>query len=70
MFALQVADIIYLIMSVLVLVGGGVVAAKGEDEKTQEAGVAIMAIGVIFLLIVLFLLAFTIVLLVGLHKVP
>ncbi|XP_049875237.1 uncharacterized protein LOC126373225 [Pectinophora gossypiella] len=63
-----VGDIILTILAILGLVAGGVVAANGEDQSDKDGGVMIMVISVIFLLILLFFLAFTIVLLVGLHK--
>ncbi|KAI5634154.1 hypothetical protein NE865_13110 [Phthorimaea operculella] len=63
-----IGEIIFIIIGIIGLVGGGVVAAGAESEKEAHNGQAVMIVSIILLLIVLFFFAFTVVLLVGIHQ--
>ncbi|KAI5634152.1 hypothetical protein NE865_13108 [Phthorimaea operculella] len=63
-----IGEITFIIISILGLVGGGVVAAGAESLKQALNVQAVMIVSVILLLIVFFFFAFTVVLLVGIHQ--
>ncbi|KAJ2951693.1 hypothetical protein O0L34_g13855 [Tuta absoluta] len=63
-----IGEIIFIIIGLVGLIGGGVVAANSKNEDDVHGAQAVMIVSIILLLIVFFFFAFTIVLLVGIHK--
>ena len=65
----QIGNIVMILMSILGLAAAGVVTAQGKDAEVQQVGAVMFAVVAIMLVFFILFLAFTIVLLVGLHKV-
>ncbi|KAH9645140.1 hypothetical protein HF086_005685 [Spodoptera exigua] len=69
---LSIGNIITIVLSIVGLAAAGIVIAGGDkdnDDDMREAGILMLAIIGILLMFLILFLAFTIVLLVGLHKV-